>query len=189
MPSKAMTTHFFELLNDAQSGIAMQHLLVAQGADQTLIECLSRSIIVSCVSAWEAYLEELVREAIELLKPVNSPVGSWPVFRATSLSLVGRFNTPNTDQVRNLFAEVLGLQDIQQHWEWPGTTRSESRTKLHLIMDLRHQIAHGTRPRPIIPAPDASDYRVFFAQVAMETDVALRNFLIACGVAEPWPLY
>jgi hypothetical protein len=188
MPSKAMTTHFFELLGDADNLVVVLDGLASQAADQSMIDCLSRSIIVSCVSAWEAYMEELVRESIELLKPAGTALGPWPVFRAASLVYVGRFNTPNTDQVRNLLAESLGLQDIQQFWEWPGTTRSESRTRLHQIMELRHQIAHGTRPRPIIPSHIASDTRVFFTQLARATDDALLTYLTACGVPSPWPV-
>ena len=44
---------------------------------------LNRAVIVTCVSAWEAYVEELVRESLTVLRPVALPLGPWPALNAS----------------------------------------------------------------------------------------------------------
>jgi RiboL-PSP-HEPN len=187
VPSNAFDTTFFNLMKDAEL-TKTKLLLMTSTEDEAFAEVLRRSIVISVVSAWESYVEELVREAIELLKPVGSVLGVWSSFKAASLIHVGRFNTPNTDQVRNLFAETLGLQDIQKTWTWPGVTAKQSREELQQVMELRHMVAHGTNPRPVVNMAYSTSLVDFFSQLAKATDDATRAFLVSCGVAEPWPI-
>lgn len=79
---------------------------------------LNRATVVVCVSAWEAYIEELVRETVTAPCSPAPPLGLWPGLNAAVRAAIGRFNTPNTDQVRVLIADAIGLQDIHQSWTW-----------------------------------------------------------------------
>ncbi len=74
MASTAFTGHLLPLLRDADhlddasgqlpTGIPGQPLRVA---------ALNRAVVVTCTSAWEAYIEELVRESLTVLRPAAPP--------------------------------------------------------------------------------------------------------------------
>ncbi len=84
------------------------------------------------------------------LRPPAPPLGVWPALNATVRGQIGRFNTPNVDNVRTLLSDVIGLPNIQLHWTWQNNTSAQAVARLGLAMDLRHQIAHGVNPRPVV---------------------------------------
>jgi len=188
MPSAAHDTHLTALLADATSLLDARSLLWNTAGDRGHVAALSRALVVASVSAWESYIEELVREAIVLLRPPVPPLGSWPALNATVRGMLGRFNTPNTDQVRQLFSDAIGLVDVQLAWAWPGFTTAQSRERLQEVMEYRHQIAHGVNPRPTIDLQFARNLSPFFLRLARATDDRVRRHLSAdLGIADPWP--
>jgi hypothetical protein len=55
-------------------------------------------------------------------------------------------------------------------------------------LDLRHQIAHGVNPRPIIHNPYSNWLPGFIRRLALCTDDGVRNHLTAAlGLPNPWP--
>jgi hypothetical protein len=119
MPSNAHTTYLIALLADAKElEQAHQKLRTKKQGRQWGLGSLNRAVVVISVSAWEAYVEEVVKEAIELLKPSALPLGSWPALKAQAQSETGRFNTPNPKNVKRLVADYIGLQDITVSWSW-----------------------------------------------------------------------
>jgi hypothetical protein len=144
--------------------------------------------VVICISAWEAYIEELVRESLAALRPATPLLGSWSVHNASVRGLLGRFNTPNADQVRQLFSDALGLPDIHLSWAWRSCTSTQAVQRLAFAMDFRHRIAHGVNPRPVVENAYASKLPVFIERLATCTDAAVRVHLAdVLGVANPWP--
>src|SRR5262249_16721733 len=97
---------------------------------------LNRAVIIMCVSAWEAYIEELVRQSIELLRPPAPPLGFWPALNASVRAQLGRFNTPNTDNVRMLISDAVGLQNIHTFWVWQHCTSPQAVQRLSDAMTL-----------------------------------------------------
>lgn len=149
---------------------------------------LHRAVVVACVSAWEAFVEELVREALEALRPPGPPMGTWPALNATARAAIGRFNTPNTDQIRILISDALGLTGIQDSWAWPGCVPADARGQLQRVMDLRHAVAHGVNPRPEVDFAYATGLPRFFKRLGECSDRGVREYLVATlGVANPWP--
>src|SRR5271168_4155087 len=94
------------------------------------LAALNRAIVVTCVSAWEAYIEELVRESLSVLRPAAPPLGLWPALDATVRGQLGRFNTPNTENIRVLISDALGLPDIQTNWSWQNYTSDQAIQRL-----------------------------------------------------------
>lgn len=189
MPSNAYTGHLLPLLRDAEDlddGYA--ELRVSTPGRARSLSALNRAAVVICVSAWEAYVEELVRESLEALRPVGPAMGAWPALNATARAAVGRFNTPNTDQVRILISDTIGLPDIQNAWTWFNCTSSQAQARLREAMDIRHAVAHGVNPRPPISNQYSSLLPDFFRRLGRCTDAAVRGHLVnALGVANPWP--
>lgn len=165
MPSRAFTDHLLPLLRDAEDlDDATVDLRDAGWRPRPGPGALSRAVVVACVSAWEAYVEELVRESLTAIKPVAPPLGPWAALNAAARAAIGRFNTPNTDQVRLLIADAIGLPDVHHSWAWSGCPPARARERLQQAMDLRHAVAHGVNPRPAVNAVYASLLPEFFRQ-------------------------
>jgi hypothetical protein len=106
-------------------------LRTGQAGRQWGLGAINRAVVVLCVSAWEAYLEELVREALEGLRPPGPEMGSWPALKPAAMSEIGRFNNPNVENATRLFASCIGLADIAVTWGWKNCTRDSAREYLN----------------------------------------------------------
>lgn len=189
MASNAYHEYLVELLSDAgYLRIAATQLPAGIQGRYAARTALNRAVVVSCVSAWEAYLEELIREAINLLRPLTPPFGVWPALNATVRGQLGRFNNPNAENVRQLFSDTLGLPDIYTFWVWQNCTSTQAVQRLAGVMAQRHQIAHGVNPRPVVASYYANQLPAFFRNLSRCTDRAVRDHLAnVLGIANPWP--
>ena len=189
MASKAYTSHLTVLLKDAEELEAgHKRLRTGRVGRQWGLGALNRGVVVLSVSAWEAYVEELLKESIEVIKPAAPPMGVWPAVSASARTQIGRFNNPNTDNVRNLFADALGLADVTASWFWQGVDPARARERLTEALKYRHEIAHGVNPRPTVVNAYAKRLPGFFRLLGRCTDRAVRNHLVQdLGVAAPWP--
>lgn len=189
MPSNAFTVHLDELLKDAEElDEAHTRLRTGNPGRQFGLAALNRAAVVMCVSAWESYIEELVRESIESMRPAAGPLNEWPVHNARILAQLGRFNTPSVDNVRMLISDAIGLPDIQSQWIWHRGTSAQAVQRLTEAIGFRHQIAHGVNPRPVIHNHFSSQLPEFIRRMGRTTDYAVRNHLVTIlGIANPWP--
>lgn len=189
MPSTAYTHHLIPLLDDAIA-LANAHAKLKTGSPgrQYGLGALNRAIVLACVSAWEAYVEELVRGSLEATRPPGPHLGTWTAHNMTVRAQLGRFHTPNTQNVRTLISDAVGMPDIDQSWLWQNCAAGQAERRLESILKLRHQITHGVNPRPVVHITYASQLRGIFEKLAICTDAAVRNHLVATlGVADPWP--
>ncbi len=190
MPSGAFNQHLVALLKDARELLnAHTQLRTGRAGRQWGLGALNRAVVVMCVSAWEAYVEEVLVEAIDAIRPApGAAPGSWPVLNASARSLIGRFNNPNVDNVRMLISDSIGLPDIAIWWSWRNCTIEQARERLAEALRFRHQIAHGVNPRPIIHSPYATMLVSFFQRIGSRTDAGIRDFLVnTLGISSPWP--
>jgi HEPN superfamily RiboL-PSP-like protein len=189
MPSRALTGHLQALLDDADHVLEASRQLPTGIPGRPLrIAALNRAIVVTCASAWEAFIEELVREALSALRPPAPPLGLWPALNAIVRGQLGRFNTPNTENIRLLISDALGLPDVQNAWAWQNCTSAQAVQRLADAMTLRHQIAHGVNPRPVVTTLYSSQLPDLFRRLGRCTDRAVRDhFTDVLGIANPWP--
>jgi len=189
VPSNAFAVHLEQLLRDADElDAAHAQLRTGNPGRQFGLAALNRAAVVICVSAWESYVEELVREAIEGIRPATAPLGVWSAHKAWVLGQLGRFNTPSMENVRGLLSDSIGLQGVQQSWIWRNCTAVQAAEKLAGALRYRHQIAHGVNPRPVIHNVYSSQLPEFFRRLGKATDQAVRDHIVnALGVANPWP--
>ena len=151
MPSRAFTDHLIPLLADAEHGLdAANQLPFGVQGRYARVLVLNRGVVITCISAWESYIEELIRESLNLLRPPIPPLGVWPALNASVRGQLGQFNTPNAENIRILFSDSIGLQDVQDHWTWQNCTSTQAIQRLADAMRLRHQTAHGVNPRPVV---------------------------------------
>jgi hypothetical protein len=189
LPSNAFADHLIKLLKDADDlNSAHKQLRTGKPGRQYGLAVLNHATVVICVSAWEAYIEELVRESVVALRPLAPPTGQWSMHNAWVLGQLGRFNNPNMENVRMLTADAIGLQDVQLSWIWRNSTSAQAVQRLAAAMRLRHQIAHGVNPRPVVNNDYSSQLPEFFLRLGRATDQAVRNHLVnLIGLAHPWP--
>ena len=189
MPSNAFTGHLIPLLTDAEDlEDAHTRLRTGTRGRQFRLAALNRAAVVMCLAAWEAYVEELVREALQALRPADPPLGAWPMHNASVSRQLGRFNTPSAENVRQLLSDALGFPDIRPSWRWPYCTSAQASQRLTDALRLRHEVAHGVNPRPTVHNYYSSHLPDFFRRLARCTDAAVRNHLVVThGLVNPWP--
>jgi hypothetical protein len=155
---------------------------------QASLDAVTRAVVVACVSAREAYVEDLVREVVEVMRPPVPPLGVWSSHQAWVLGELRRFNTPNPENVRLLLSNTLGVPDVRQSWTWSGHTPTQAENHLAVAMRLRNQIAHGVSPRPLVAYQYASQLPAFFRHLGLATDQAVRLHVVSTlGIPTPWP--
>jgi hypothetical protein len=149
---------------------------------------LNRAAVVMSVSAWESYVEELMRESLAALRPVTAHPGNWPALSAFIQGELGRFNTPNSQNVANLINRCIGLANVRTSWTWRNSTSAQVEAFLNDSLALRHEIAHGVNPRPVIHYGYSSRLPGFIRHLARCTDDAVRDHLTtSLGLTNPWP--
>ena len=189
MASNAYTSYLLLLLADAKEiDVAHQSLRTGQVGRQWRLGALNRAAVVMCLSAWEAYIEEVTKEAVECFRPAAPHQSPWQSINANARSQIGRFNNPNVNNVRTLIADTLGLQDITQHWYWQRTSAQQARDRLTEAINFRHQVAHGVNPRPTIHNSYSQGLPDFFRRLGERTDFGIRDYLVTIlQVPNPWP--
>lgn len=189
MPSNAYSVHLDQLLTDATE-LDRIHTRLRTGlaGRQHGLASLNRASVVISVSAWESYVEELMRESLQALRPLAAPPGNWPALSAFILGELGRFNTPNAQKVADLVNRCLGLGDVRTSWGWRNCTLPQAVALLDKALALRHEIAHGVNPRPVIHNKYSRGLPGFIRRLARCTDDAVRSHLIIThSLASPWP--
>lgn len=188
MPSNAYTNHLHILLADVREiDDAHRELRTEIAGRQWRLGALNRAAVVLAVSSWEAYVEEVVRECLEFLRPAAPPLGVWPALNASVRGDLGRFNTPNAENTRKLFLESFGIQDITTTWHWNNCTVVEARDRLNKTLTNRHRIAHGVNPRPTIHNTYSNRLPAFFERLGRSTDTALaQHFQATFAINLPW---
>jgi len=172
MPSNAFSAHLQVLLQDAEElDDAHRQLRTGQVGRQWRLGALNRAVIVICV---------------ELLRPGAPPLGAWPALNASARNAIGRFNNPNAENTRRLFAENLGLPDVTADWYWQNCDPARARDLLNEVLTNRHHVSHGVNTRPIINNQYSAWLPAFFRNLGRRTDIVLRTHLHGLGVQVPW---
>ncbi len=102
-----------------------------------------------------------------------APLGSWSVHYAFVRGQAKGFHTPNPNNVKLFLSNALGLADIHPAWTWQGYTSAQAVQALGKALDLRHKIAHGINPRPVVDHQYSSDLPEFFRSLGKATDQAV----------------
>jgi hypothetical protein len=127
LSSNAFSIHLQQLLRDAEElDDAHARLRTGHPGRQYGLASLNRATVIMSISAWESYVEELLRDCLLALRPAAPPLGSWPALNAHVLGLLARF-------------------DLQRAWS-AGYQNVVGLAKLH-------RAASGATPGPSIDVP------------------------------------
>lgn len=189
MPSAAYLSHLTPVLADADElDAAHRQLRTGLVGRQWGLGSFNRAIVVMCISAWETYVEEVAKEAVGQLRPAGTTLGVWPALEASVRTMVGRFNNPTVDNTKSLIANSIGLEDVTTYWSWRNNTTTQAKQRLTLAIRFRHEVAHGSTPRPTVHNSYSSRLPGLFRQLGKRTDYGIRDyFLNTLEIASPWP--
>ncbi len=122
-----------------------------QSPDNT--EVLKRASLVMALTAWETYVEDRIREAVQSrLRAVNgSPIGKFVAGKLDEE--LKRFHNPSSDKTKKLFVDYLEV-DVTANWKWPNYEPSTARKMLDELIAKRGEAVHRSKPATVgSPAP------------------------------------
>lgn len=159
------------------------------------------SALAAFVAAWDAYINELVRNFFTVtanpLDPKFHAVHS--IARDTAERALEKFNTPNSENTRNLLIQNTGYDPIGD-WVWSARSMSglAVRQRLNEILRVRHSFAHGfaipayswtqtPTGKVRLTAKVIDDVDAFFRHLVAVTDLGMKQHIQTIyGIVVPW---
>jgi len=187
--------HKYDRAMTDPNNLIVIHKKLKQGKGKRVEElALNRAVVVLTVAAWQAYVQDIAREAVDLLKPAAPPLQAWNLLNAQATRAIQLFSTPNAEKSQDLLMHA-GF-DPQPSWTWtvgPETMSvADVSLRLNRWLKVRHAIAHGHDHLPDVPMlakltdgsrtlrrANAEACMVFFNRVAARTDAAIRLHFLA----------
>lgn len=205
MPSPARAK--FEGLLDYVSQLLEIHGRLQAGRGRRFLqEALHRSGVVLSVAAWEAFVEDLARNVLEVTGPARPALPHMRRRHEIGHSFVRKkieqLRTPDAANVRSLYRDAFGF-DPTIGWSWRAPRR---RWDVRQMADgpgdwlrIRNAVAHGdTLPQNIIwlrgPGGQTRLVRghlkecvAYFRNLALQTEAEVLRVLAAnFRVTPPW---
>jgi hypothetical protein len=131
-------------IKDAEDLLA--HFDAQQKPPTENAEVLKRAGLVMALTAWETYVEDLVREELTArLRVVNgSPVGKFVLAKLEEE--LKRFHNPTSEKTRKLFHDFLEV-DVTDAWEWQHYDSTKARKTLDELLAKRGDAVHRSKPQ------------------------------------------
>jgi len=147
------------------------------------LEFLYRSYIVHLIVLWQSFIKSLAREAYE----AHIKVGRASVFKNELSKFVykprlDRFNTPDTQNIDNLYSVAAGITKMSDHWHWDNISVPMARHQLDELLRLQNVIAHTGYGRSSMTYKGNFDYADFLLKIAeIMSEVVANNLLGSTG--------
>lgn len=171
------------------------------------VDVLNRSALIFITACWEAYVEDLCKWAFFTLlkhsktardfpeRPRNSATSSiftknnpkdiwrlagsgWRnVMDQYLKSRLGRFNTPTSENISELFEKTIGLKNLPSRWRWKGTSAERAAEKLNRYIRIRGRIAHRTKQSKPVHKSHAKQFYAHIRQLVNCTERVVHTYL------------
>lgn len=99
---------------------------------------------------------------------------------------LGTFHTPKSPNIKTLYKELLGLNDISQSWHWHGMSVENAATKLDSYVTIRGNIAHRTEHDETVYKDWITDYLGHVERLVEKSEVAVHTHLQAITGKSAW---
>lgn len=144
--------------------------------------------LAAYVAAWEAYVENLVKDFYSITaEPLNLSYSAiHTIARNRAEILLEKFNTPNAENTREFLVKNTGY-DPWPDWRWPARNLNNimTRERLNEILKIRHSFSHGfsipqyqwnslPSGRCRLTATSLRMVQSFFANLVRKTDTGMK---------------
>lgn len=142
---------------------------------------LYQTYIIQLVASWQGFIETLLTKT---LNKVLSDISNDNVKEALKTNLkkqIKRFNTPNSQNVNELFSSLLGVEKILDRVTFNELSSKEVKKKLEDILQIRHDIAHTGNTKNVIGFCENFDYMkhlfnvAYYLEYIVKTEVLCEN--------------
>ncbi|MDY0922785.1 HEPN domain-containing protein [Leclercia sp. CFBP8987] len=103
---------------------------------------LYQSYVVHLMAGWQEFHKSLVEYAFSALEKKNGSNTMTEIARWRINDLLKKFNTPNTENINNLYKNSFGILNISQSWVFVDLNNKAAMQLLNKVLLARHQIAH-----------------------------------------------
>ncbi len=150
------------------------------------VEVLNRAVIVFVCACWEAYVEDVLRDALNVMVSAAAPANLVADgLRRPLEHALGSFHRPDTRGVKNLFEGALGLVNLHKTWKWGKLTTNRA-TDLDALVKLRGRIAHRVTATTAIRKSDGTNALKLVQNLVTKTDAAVAAHLQTIVGTAPW---
>lgn len=137
------------------------------------ISAARRSAVLLLNAHFEAYLEDLLQEALAALNP-----------GLNAHALARDFTTPRPKNIDRFFL-LLGIQKLSQQPSWQKADNKAVRRNIDDLQDARNAIAHGETGAKASKA-DIERFRKYVRGFADAADIIVSERIEAMRGSKPW---
>ena len=100
--------------------------------------------------------------------------------------LTGRWNTPKSLPVQELFLKALGIKDITANWSWRNSDSYSTRRRLDEFVGLRGGIAHRLVGEESVHKAHGTDFFTHIERIATIVDASVRDLHFSATNKHYW---
>lgn len=165
-------------INDSERILETYDLLNKDRIDGRDPEELKRAALIMTLTAWETYVEDRVKEEVELrLRALDgSQIASY--IRKKLEYELKTFHTPNSQKTKHIFEDFTDV-DVTVSWAISGLSADEGRAKLNHWIKKRGDAVHRSitdkQSSHLVSRDDMKKCINFFNQLVEVTDAFMNG--------------
>ncbi len=146
--------------------------------DETQV--LYHAALAAYVAAWNAYINNLVREFYNLISDPSNQIfdAVYTIAQQAADNALTRYNTPNWDNTRNILVQYTGYDPIS---DWsdsqPNMNGHQVQQRLQEILKVRHSFAHGSDIPAYVWTQSPSGRVRLTSKAIEETEMFFKNLV------------
>ena len=147
---------------------------------QEEVQVYYHAALTAYVAAWNGYISNLVREFYNLISNPSIQVfdAVYKIAQQSAENALGRYNTPNWDNTRNILFQYTGYDPIG---DWAGSQSNmnleQVKQRLSEILNVRHSFAHGYDVRAYVWTQSPSGRIRLKNKAIQETEMFFKNLV------------
>ncbi|MFZ3500354.1 HEPN domain-containing protein [Streptomyces sp. 5.8] len=142
--------------------------------------------------------EPLRRRVAKDLELAKNPHAAWSLadngwrtelqsrFQALQTERNTTLNTPKTWNISKLFADAIGIEDVDKHWYWKGMSVEGAAAKLDALVTLRGDIAHRGSSASGVTKGQVEQYYAHIKRLVASTETHIAAELLAVTGRPLW---
>lgn len=99
---------------------------------------------------------------------------------------LGTFNTPKSNNVKELYKSLIGLKDVTGDWRWRGMSSASARNRLNGLVATRGALAHRGDPVEKVTKAYVRSRVQFIIRLSVRTSNVVRDHVKLEAGSPPW---